>query len=327
MGVFGNTTEGTVSLSASNDILGCHADSPASDGVATKLSVYQRLWGAGEVMIGGLYNAADNSLVASTETVSGSKDDNTWIDLPFASPVTVYSAISYYCAILVPSTSSINVYSNNETDAANRPLVLNGGDVVMPETITVSSSKTQYEIYCTYTAETILGLAGIIAGVSTVEGAIGANPVTVPSLGGTIAGVSAITGAIGENPVTVPSLAGTIAGVSTVSGAVSKEEIAGTSIAGTIAGISSISGEITVGTVLYLAGIIAAVSAITGALSLWKAAIGFPSSRPAGYDADKVFDEDTGTWTTDADLLTKDGSRHKTQLVMVGMDLIYYEAI
>ena len=53
----------------------------------------------------------------------------------------------------------------------------------------------------------------------------------------------------------------------------------------------------------------------------------FPSSRPGTYDEDLVWDEDTGTWTDDEDLLTKDGSRHNTQLVCVGMDLIYYEEI
>ena len=53
----------------------------------------------------------------------------------------------------------------------------------------------------------------------------------------------------------------------------------------------------------------------------------FPATRPGSYDPDLVFDEDTGTWTSDADLLTRDGSRHKTQLVAVGKDLIYYEVI
>jgi len=53
----------------------------------------------------------------------------------------------------------------------------------------------------------------------------------------------------------------------------------------------------------------------------------FPASRPDDYDADKVYDEDTGTWTTDEDLLTKDGSRHKTQLLCVCTDRIYYEEV
>ncbi|MBE3144983.1 MAG: hypothetical protein IMZ61_13860 [Planctomycetes bacterium] len=53
----------------------------------------------------------------------------------------------------------------------------------------------------------------------------------------------------------------------------------------------------------------------------------FPTTRPVGYDADLVFDPDTETWGSDEDLLAKDGSRHKTQLVMVGMDLVYYEAL
>ena len=53
----------------------------------------------------------------------------------------------------------------------------------------------------------------------------------------------------------------------------------------------------------------------------------FPATRPGSYDPDKVFDEDTQTWSSDADLLMRDGSRYHAQLVMVGMDLIYYEAL
>jgi len=53
----------------------------------------------------------------------------------------------------------------------------------------------------------------------------------------------------------------------------------------------------------------------------------FPPTRPEDYDADLVFDEDTGTWTSDEDLLTRDGSRHHTQLVTIAKDLIYYEEI
>lgn len=53
----------------------------------------------------------------------------------------------------------------------------------------------------------------------------------------------------------------------------------------------------------------------------------FPATRPGDYDDDKVWDEDTGTWTSDEDLLRRDGSRHKTQLVCVGKDLIYYSEV
>ena len=53
----------------------------------------------------------------------------------------------------------------------------------------------------------------------------------------------------------------------------------------------------------------------------------FPATRPVGYDPDKVFNEDTGTWTDDADLLTRDGSRYHAQLMCVGQDKIYYEAL
>ncbi len=53
----------------------------------------------------------------------------------------------------------------------------------------------------------------------------------------------------------------------------------------------------------------------------------FPATRPQSYDPDSVYNEDTGTWTSDEDLLRRDGSRHKTQLVVVGKDLIYYGEI
>lgn len=53
----------------------------------------------------------------------------------------------------------------------------------------------------------------------------------------------------------------------------------------------------------------------------------FPPDRPGSYDPDLVFNEDTGQWTSDEDLLRRDGSRHKTQLVVVGKDLIYYGEI
>jgi len=53
----------------------------------------------------------------------------------------------------------------------------------------------------------------------------------------------------------------------------------------------------------------------------------FPPTRPEAYDENLVFDEDTGTWTSDEDLLARDGSRHHTQLVTIAKDLIYYEEI
>lgn len=301
MGIFGYTDlDGYFTVA--DDYVGTWAVSPAADGTVTKLSVYSINFGAGDSAICGVYNAADNSLVGVSDPVAGAQSSG-WVDYPVSVPFTVYSANSYFLMVLVPLGASLTVYRSVPGGSQNRPAKTTCGLTTPPATCIVASGTSSYCITCTYSES------------------------TVSSLAGTIAGVSAITGAIGENPVTIPSLAGTIAGVSTVSGAVSKEEIAGTSLAGTIAGVSSISGELTVVTTLSLAGIVAGISAITGALSLWKAAIGFPSSRPAGYDADKVFDEDTGTWTSDADLLTKDGSRHKTQLVMIGMDLIYYEAI
>lgn len=51
----------------------------------------------------------------------------------------------------------------------------------------------------------------------------------------------------------------------------------------------------------------------------------FPAERDESYDPDYVWDG--SEWTDDEEELTKDGSRHNTQLVCVGMDLIYYEEI
>jgi len=51
----------------------------------------------------------------------------------------------------------------------------------------------------------------------------------------------------------------------------------------------------------------------------------FPAERDESYDPDYVWDG--SEWTDDEEELTKDGSRHNTQLVFVGMDLIYYEEI
>ena len=53
----------------------------------------------------------------------------------------------------------------------------------------------------------------------------------------------------------------------------------------------------------------------------------FPPDRPGDYDADEVYDEDTGTWGSDADLLAAGGSRHRTQLVVTTTYFIYYEEL
>ena len=53
----------------------------------------------------------------------------------------------------------------------------------------------------------------------------------------------------------------------------------------------------------------------------------FPPTRPVDYDDDLVFDEDTGTWGSDADLLVAGGSRHRQQLVVATTFYIYYEEL
>ena len=204
-----------------------------------------------------------------------------------------------------------------------------------------------------YAEGTVLGLAGTIVGVSEVTGDIGANPVSALSLAGTVAGTSGVTGAVGANPVTVPSLAGTVAGTSRITGAIGANPVSVLGLAGTVTGVSSVTGAVRKTATLYLAGTVTGVSSVTGAIganpvvvsSLAGEIVGvssvsgsvdikaadvihpFPSTRSSDYDPDLVFDDDTGTWTDDEDLLARDGSRHKTQLVCVGKDLIYYGAI
>jgi hypothetical protein len=53
--------------------------------------------------------------------------------------------------------------------------------------------------------------------------------------------------------------------------------------------------------------------------------LSFPAERAEAYNPDLVFDDVTGTWVTDEELLAKGGSRYRSQFVCVGMDLIYYE--
>ena len=124
---------------------------------------------------------------------------------------------------------------------------------------------------------TVLGLAGTVAGVSSVAGAIGANPVSVLGLAGTSNGVSVVEGAIGANPVSVLGLAGTSDGVSAVTGAIGANPVLVSGLAGTSAGVSSVTGAIGANpvSVLSLAGLSAGVSSVTGALTktlsnLWR---------------------------------------------------------
>lgn len=53
--------------------------------------------------------------------------------------------------------------------------------------------------------------------------------------------------------------------------------------------------------------------------------LSFPAERAVDYDPDLIFDDVTGTWVTDEELLAGNGSRYRSQFVCVGMDLIYYE--
>ena len=53
----------------------------------------------------------------------------------------------------------------------------------------------------------------------------------------------------------------------------------------------------------------------------------FPVTIPNDYYPYLVWDEDAQAWVSTATLLARDGSRHHTQLVCIGMDQIYYEAL
>jgi len=299
MATFGKTSVGGSTAVYSDDVKGCTA-SPASEGRATKMTVYIAGWGSGENIKLALYDAADESLFASTEELDTGGGTG-WYDFDFSPSVEVLSTKSYRLAFYGDNDASF--YYDSAVGQVY-PSANNAGYPAWPDPVTTAAGF-QFSIYCTYTPSTVLGLTGTITGTSSITGAIGANPVTVSSLAGIIAGVSEITGAIGANPVTVSSLAGTIAGISTITGALLTG--LGYFLSGTIAGTSSISGALVPKTVEELQY--------------------FPSTRPGDYDPDLVFDEDTGTWGSDADLLHAGGSRHRQQLVVATTYFIYYEAL
>ena len=76
-------------------------------------------------------------------------------------------------------------------------------------------------------------------------------------------------------------------------------------------------------TTLTLAGTIAATSSLSGAIRK-RDLSNFPEDRPSGYDPDLVWDEVTQAWVSTAALLEQGGSRYRSQLVVVGKDLVYY---
>ena len=55
----------------------------------------------------------------------------------------------------------------------------------------------------------------------------------------------------------------------------------------------------------------------------------FPSTRPVGYDPDKVFDESVNDWTaTLSDLNTTGGEKYRTQLVVISdQGNLYYGSL
>ena len=298
MGVFGNTTI-TDGYSLANAYVGTWACSPAGSGTVTKLSAYTINFSEGDSAICGVYDASDDSLVGITDSVAGPQD-NGWVDYPVSTPFDVDSAKSYYLLILTPVGSYITVYRSSAGGSEDRPVKLTANLTEPPATCEVASGTTSYCITCTYSEEIVLSLAGTIAGVSSISGAIGANPVSVLGLAGTVAGVSEITGAIGANPVSVLGLAGLIEGVSEITGAIGENPVSVLGLVGVIAGVSNITGAIGANpvTVLGLAGAIAGVSSITGALAYWIDVTSvYPPDRAGSYNADLYWDEVNDAWT------------------------------
>jgi len=167
---------------------------------------------------------------------------------------------------------------------------------------------------------TTLGLAGAVAITSSASGAITQKSL----LAGTVAITSSASGAISKSYATPTtfSLAGTSAFTSSASAALSAKY----KLAGTVAIAITASASLTEIPVRSLAGTVTIAFTAAGSL-LARIMHVYPLPRPDTYDEDLVFDETTGKWTSDADLLAKDGSRHHTQLVSIAKDLIYYEVI
>jgi len=298
MGVFGYTDlDGYYTMT--NAYLGTRACSPAADGTVTKLSAYFTNYSEGDSVICGVYDASDNSLVGITDSVDGPQDAG-WVDFPVSVPFDVYSTSSYYLLALTPSGSSVTLYRSVPGGSEDRPQKLTANLTEPPATCALATGTTSYCITCTYSEATILSLAGTIAGVSSISGAIGANPVSVLGLAGTVAGVSEITGAIGANPVSVLGLSGLIEGVSGITGAIGENPVSVLGLVGVIAGVSNITGAIGANpvTVLGLAGAIAGVSSITGALAYWIDVTSvYPPDRAGSYNADLYWDEVNDAWT------------------------------
>jgi len=169
-----------------------------------------------------------------------------------------------------------------------------------------------------YTAAGIQYLAGIIAGIAAVSGAVKATR----RVAGTIAGIAEVSGAVkilkelagisaGVASVVanltytrIKYLAGAISGLATVSGIVKvTREIAGAvtgiasvtgttkvthKLAGTISGIATVSGTLFVGYIQYLAGVIYGVATVAGNLPVSKKIAGISAGVATVTGATKI---------------------------------------
>jgi hypothetical protein len=142
---FGKTDIGGSNVSTSDDIRGCQG-TPASNGSATSMTAYIDGWGAGEKIKFALYNASDDSLVASTveSEVGGATG---WHTLSFSPAVTVSSSTTYLLAVYADSFMSFF----RDTEAGEYPNQNNTGYPTWPDPV-VTSTGYQFSVYCTYTA-------------------------------------------------------------------------------------------------------------------------------------------------------------------------------
>jgi hypothetical protein len=144
---FGTTDIGGTTSAASDEIYGCSA-SPTYNGSATSMTAYLAGWGSGEKIKYALYDASDDSYIATTE--EGSAGGGTdWHTLNFSSSVTIYSSTTYLLAIW--SDSTVTFYyaaaAGQEYPADNE--AYNG----WPDPLT-TNTEWAFSVYCTYTPVT-----------------------------------------------------------------------------------------------------------------------------------------------------------------------------
>jgi len=102
MATFGKTDIGGSFTSHKEDVAGC-TGSPAGNGNASKITVYMANWAAGEAVKCALYDAADESFIASTEERSTGGAAG-WYDFEFNPVVPVLASKTYRIAFYSDDT-------------------------------------------------------------------------------------------------------------------------------------------------------------------------------------------------------------------------------